>query len=156
MTASSDEGRIRDLAMYLRRALESVPRSKLPITMQEFPRGACGDASLLLGALLADHGLHGFKYVSAARGRIDDGTWTSHAWLASGSLVVDITADQFPDAPAAVIVARNSAWHDKFTVEKTHPSDFRATYSTGNGDLQTLLARLQASYEGGISGVDSR
>ena len=97
----------------------------------------------MLGAVLADHGVHGFEYVSAERGQAGDGTWTSHGWLVCGSLIVDITADQFPDAPAAVIVARDSVWHAQFTVKYTRPSDFRATYSPGNGDLQTLLAKLK-------------
>lgn len=110
--------------------------------MHEFPQGACGDASLLLGALLADCGLHGFEHVSAERGRIDEGAWTSHAWLAFGTLIVDITADQFPDAPATVIVARDSVWHARFSVEYTAPSDFRASYSPSNGDLQALYTKL--------------
>lgn len=149
MASSFEEDRIRDLAMQLRRALDSGPRSELPLSMREFPRGACGDASLLLGALLADCGLAGFELVSADRGRIDDGTWTSHAWLARGPLIVDITADQFPDAPAAVIVARDSVWHTRFSVEYIRPSDFRASYSPGNCDLQALYSKLKPLLDAG-------
>ena len=148
---SSEDDRVRDLAMRLRRALDSIPKSELPDSMREFPHGACGDASHLMGALLADSGLDGFEFISAVCGMTDDNTWTSpsHAWLACGSLIVDITADQFPDAPAAVIVARNSPWHTRFCVEYTRPSDFRASYGPGNGDLQALYLRLRSMLDAG-------
>lgn len=145
MTSPCEEDRIRELAVRLRRALDSIPKSELPLQMREFPRGACGDAALLLGALLADSDIAGFELVSAERGSVGDDTWTSHAWLARGPLVVDITADQFADAPSAVIVAHNSAWHSTFEIEHTAASDFRATWSPGNVYLGELHQRIESS-----------
>jgi len=86
-----------NLAAAFRRAIEETPVLVRPFTMSELPHGSCGDAALLLGTYLAEAGFPEFLYVSAERGMKSDNTWTSHAWLAKGSLVVDITADQFDD-----------------------------------------------------------
>lgn len=143
MNPSTEEDQIRDAANQLRQLLDSMPKAELPPAMREFLRGACGDTSLLLGAILADRGFRGLDYVSAERELTIGPTWTSHAWLARGPLIVDITADQFSDAPAAVIVARDSAWHAQFTFKYTAPSDFRGLYGPGNGDLQVLHSKLK-------------
>lgn len=109
----NDTTLIERLAYDLRAVLESLAPS-LPIGLAEFPRGACGDTSLLLGTLLVDHGVAGFEYICGDRGSHDDGTWTSHAWLHRDGLVIDITADQFDDGPGPVIVSSDSAWHRGF------------------------------------------
>lgn len=114
-----------DIACAFRRAIETVPPDARPIGMQRFPRGACGDASLLLGAYLKDKQIEGFNYVCGERGVHEEGTWTSHAWLQKENCIIDITADQFLDAPAAVIVARPSPWHASFEAEAPKESDFR-------------------------------
>lgn len=93
--------------------------------MELFPRGACGDTSLLFGAYLVDHSITGFKWMSGCRGDVRDNTWTSHAWLQRGNLVVDLTADQFADAPAGVIVMCPSPWHAQFNGEERGSGDFR-------------------------------
>lgn len=50
----------------------------------------------------------------------------SHAWLRREDLIVDITADQFPDQHQPVIVERRSRWHASFRVDRRdeHCSDF--------------------------------
>ena len=129
------------LAKRMRSAIECLPPSELPFAMTGFPAGACGDASLLLGAYLVDSGFSGFEYVCGERGSVVDNTWTSHAWLQSGELTVDITADQFEDAPGKVIVAAPSQWHEQFEVESTGPSDFRVW--TGTSELGLLYSSLR-------------
>ncbi|ULJ74490.1 hypothetical protein [Rhizobium gallicum] len=109
-------------ADVFRAAMENTPRTKLPITLQEFPHGACGDATLLLGYHLRSLGFGTFDYVSG-EGTDEDGEWYSHAWLRQGDIIIDITADQFPGQPA-VIVTDNSPWHDGFEVEVPHVADF--------------------------------
>jgi hypothetical protein len=136
---------IQAIALRFRACLDLVPRGELPFTMSYFPSGACGDTSLLLGAYLADNGFKDFRYISGDRGSKDANTWTSHAWLACGSLVVDITADQFDDAPVAVIVAAPSPWHQTFEeFEEDHPlpSDFREWHGLSINELAGLYARL--------------
>lgn len=95
--------KVEKLARRMRSAIEALQPEKLPITMVAFPVGSCGDVSLLLGTYLKDSGIPDFEYVSGDRGSHNDNTWTSHAWLARGSLIVDITADQFEDAPGKII-----------------------------------------------------
>lgn len=156
MSPSTDEDQVRETAKQLRRLLDSMPKPELPPAMREFPRGSCGDTSLLLGALLADRGFRGFDCVSAERGLIVDGTWTSHAWLVSESLIVDITADQFPDAPAAIIVARKSSWHAQFTITHTTHGDFRASCAPTNGELQVLYSKLKHMLDHGPEGASAK
>ena len=91
MSDDSDTLRIRDLAKRLRAAIEACDLKTLPITFHEFPRGSCGDATLILAKHLKDNGQKGFAYVCGMR----DGH--SHAWLERDGLIVDITGDQFAD-----------------------------------------------------------
>jgi hypothetical protein len=134
---------IEKLASRLRRALVDLPRADLPFSMFCFPKGACGDTSLLLGAYLVDSGIKDFHYICGERGSHEENTWTTHAWLAKGDLVVDITADQFSDAPAAVIVTTSSLWHKGFTTDVPAPADFREYSGFSISELAQLYARLR-------------
>lgn len=132
----------------MRAAIEALPREALPIPMSSFPTGSCGDASLLLGAYFKDRGVLGFEYICGDRGSHQDNTWTSHAWLSNGVLTVDITADQFEDAPAKIIVAKHSLWHATFTTEKGQNSDFRAWTGPGTYHLHIMYQALRPSLFG--------
>lgn len=105
-----------------RAAIEQTPAAGLPVALQKFPRGACGDATLLLGYHLKTQGFGTFEYV-LGMGVDDEGDRYSHAWLRQGKIIVDITADQFPNN-APVIVAEASPWHEGFEVEVPHEADF--------------------------------
>lgn len=143
---------IRNLASQMRNAIDALPRESLPLPMAQFPRGACGDASLLLGAFLFDKGHSSFEYICGERGNIEDNSWTSHAWLARGELVVDITADQFHDAPFKVIVEEPSVWHQQFIIEQKSPSDFRSWSGSGTDHLHVMYSCLkQMLFKGGSS-----
>jgi hypothetical protein len=128
---SGDLSEIRRLATEFREAIERCPRHRLPITFTEFPRGACGDAVLLLAKYLERNGHAGFAYVLGMR------SGGSHAWLSRDALIVDITADQFEDQSQSVIVDTCSIWHASFRLhpeDQQHPADFEkydeATVST--------------------------
>lgn len=135
------------LSREFRAAIEGADKARLFITFENFPRGSCGDAALLLARYLSDHGAGMADYVLGARGVGNDAH--SHAWLQLGDLIIDITADQFPDQPEPVIVATDSPWHEAFEGKVQHAADFelygppiapslRASY-------QVVLATLQAS-----------
>ncbi|MFG0602485.1 hypothetical protein ACF8PL_19075 [Delftia sp. WSY_4] len=113
---------IKELATEFRNAIESLLKNQIPCEMKDFPLGACGDASLLLGAYLSDQGILGFKYATGKRKKPKSSAEDHHGWLIREGLVVDITADQFADAPAGVIVEHNSSWHQKFKPDLP-PSD---------------------------------
>jgi len=135
--------RVVEIAWHMRRAIEAVPKNELPLPMSNFPVGACCDASLLLGTYLIECREWGFLYVRGERGLQADKSWTSHGWLTRDDLIIDITADQFADAPAAVIVERNSLWHRNFEWANPEPSDFRVWSGIGTEHLHTMYARLK-------------
>jgi hypothetical protein len=145
MPKPSDIDSIKRRAVRFRRAIEQVPEAQRLITMQKFPRDSCGDASLLLGAYFVDVGIKGFRYICGERGSHDAGTWTTHAWLQRGPLVVDITADQFDDAPARVIVEENSAWHEQFELDDPSASDYREWSGPGTYDLPRMYGCILAN-----------
>lgn len=112
-----DSDRVEAIAIAVRRAIEACNPIELP--WENFPRGACGDASLILGQVLDRAGIKGFKYVCGNKWKAD-GSCSSHAWLKNGKWIVDITADQFPDVNESVIVTSKSEWHEQW--EQDHPT----------------------------------
>ncbi|CDM63037.1 hypothetical protein LPU83_pLPU83d_1667 (plasmid) [Rhizobium favelukesii] len=108
-----------DCALF-RDMIARSDRSRLMVSFQHFPRGACDDASLLLARFLRerDHGT--FQRMSGKRG--DD----THVWLEQGDWVSDITGDQFGDFPYGhAHVGKDRSWHQPFSGEDTGPADYR-------------------------------
>ena len=140
MCSSALFSKIAELALNFRAVIEATDTNLRPIGLQDFPYGSCGDTCLLLGAYFNDMGVFGFQYVCGTRGSHQDNSWTSHAWLTRGKLIVDITADQFHDTNEEVIVSLNSTLHNTFEVEEISASDYREWH--GNG-LQELNAFYQ-------------
>lgn len=106
------------LARGFREAIERTPVNQLPISFQNFPAGACGDATLLLGHYLKAQGLSASNYVLGMRDSY------THAWLQHGEIIIDITADQFAEIEQSVIVTADPAWHSEFAAEVLHEADF--------------------------------
>ncbi len=118
--ASSNNGRLEEiekLATAFRAAIVKCDPKHLPNTLQNFPRGACGDAALLLAKYLKDNNCGDFLYVLGQRKN------HSHAWLQSNDLIVDITADQFKDSTFQVIVTEDHSWHSGFNGKVQHKAD---------------------------------
>lgn len=116
-----------ELATRFRSAIESVGKG-LCVAFDQFPHGACGEAASLLGTYFIENGLVGFEYISGDRGSHESDAempWHSHAWIQRGSLIVDITADQFWEISESVIVTDSSPWHQMFEIEICGPADFR-------------------------------
>src|SRR5690349_9290542 len=107
---------LRLLATAFRQAIE-VSDLRTDIAFREFPRGACGDASLLLSEFLRRHGFDDIDYVV---GLVRNGPeHQSHAWLEIGATIIDITADQFASRPGPpVLVTRERTWHAHFIEEE--------------------------------------
>lgn len=74
----------------------------------------------MLAAYLEEMGEGIWTYVKGDR----DGE--SHAWIEQDGLIVDITADQFPEVETAVIVTARNAWHETFfeSVQPWHSAHF--------------------------------
>ncbi len=131
------------VAARVRQALASAPPDELPDHWTAFPRGTCADTSLVLCAFLADAGFVGFELICGERGSQETGTYSSHAWLQRGQLVVDITADQFADGPGPVVVEA-SEWHRGFYVASKDVGDFREYPVEQVAKLHNLYRRLKA------------
>lgn len=145
---ANDLATITVVATRLRQALVVLSRKETPDHWTDFPGGTCGDTSLVLGAFLADAGFDGFELVNAERGSQGNGTYSSHAWLQLGQIVVDITADQFSDGPGPVVVG-DSDWHGGFRVSSKDASDFREYRPKEVTKLRALYDYLKSQ-----SGVD--
>lgn len=104
------------LATAFRQAIEQSDLSSEE-GFRDFPRGASGDASLLLSEFLRSYGYAQIDFVQGcARGGLQP--HGSHAWLEIGGTIIDITADQFARRPAPpVIVTNDHSWHAPFTEE---------------------------------------
>ncbi len=127
---------IRGLATDFRQAIERSDRRVLGITFKSFPRGSCGDASILLGAYLTDKGIEPLTYVCGQREN-----W-SHAWLESNDIIIDISGDQFDDNDSPVVVSRDSSWHGRFERTDESLADFRNYQGMGVAHLPIACAEI--------------
>lgn len=133
--------RIRGIAHGFRAAMDKCAPTLQYIGFRDYPNGMCGDASNLLGKYLRSIGLGGWTYMCGCRGDMETGTFCTHGWLQKYGLIVDLTPDQFPDAPAKVIVSRESEWHKQFSEYQSRPDQ-----DVVMGD-PTMQAHLDADYE---------
>ena len=78
------------------------------LSLADFPRGSCGDVSELLGQYLSDSGLGAWSYPNGTQ----SDPFFTHAWVERDGLIVDITADQFPDTSEPVLLTTDRTWHD--------------------------------------------
>jgi hypothetical protein len=118
-----DIARLASLATSFRAAIEKCGPNELTPDFGEFPHGSCGDTSLLLGTYLKEQDAGAFTYVDGGRGVSPDRCY--HGWLEAEGVIVDITADQFPEVNEPVIVATRSAWHETFGDRDRTEADYR-------------------------------
>ena len=144
-----EEAKIESLefrAKQFRVALEICERDSLPITFENFPSGSCGDATLLLAKYLQNSGLGFFDYVCGEIYEDGERKFQSHAWLQREDLIVDITADQFDEIEAAVLITRNHSWHNQFEVDVRHLADFEVydehTKNTLSSAYNSVVAHI--------------
>jgi len=91
---------------------------------------------LLLNALIEEELGSSGQYVGGLRA-VDR---TSHAWLELDGFIVDVTADQFPDASQPVVVTRDRSWHKQFE-ENTRQSASLFGYDCSTRDSYEFLLR---------------
>lgn len=109
---------IRISAETFRSALNRVsPLTWASVTIDAFPRGACGHCAELLARYLKDRLSIEATYASGHVGHLVDGV--THAWLEYDGIYIDISADQF--GLPAVIVAPHSDLHEQATEIDRHP-----------------------------------
>lgn len=126
-------------ASEFRALITRTQKSSLPITLQDFPHGACGDATLLLGHFLTERGHGDFRYYLGQRGD------RSHAWLQAGSVIIDITGDQFDDFDDPVFVSDKSSWHEGFAGTDRHAANLTVFGDTTSSMLRSVYGAILAS-----------
>lgn len=138
-----DRDELKRLAAAFRVAIERCDRRVLGVAFEYFPRGACGDASLILAEHLRRHGAGDVRYASGVRWRGEDRR--SHAWLRVDGYIVDITADQFEEIDDPVIVTTDPAWHATFLEDEHKPStgDYRTWDDRTAHEMAGLFAIVQ-------------
>lgn len=117
---ASLEARLRIIGKRIREIIEMTPQNKRTGYMEAFPRGACGDCSLIMGTYLLKNGFRNVEYVVG----VDKGE-QSHAWLECDGVIVDITADQFGSGIEPIIVTKDKTWHSRFLGQKRESCDYR-------------------------------
>jgi hypothetical protein len=138
--------RLRDVALNFRTGIEQCDRRSLPITFEDFPQGACGDASLLLGKYLHNRGFGSFQYVCGIRRQLDEKH--EHAWLRQGAVIIDITADQFVEIHEPIIVTTDHRWHDTFSLRNQHEADYELYDDSTKDMFANAYRRIVANIEG--------
>jgi len=101
------------VALDFRRAIERSSLRRHARVMGRFPVGCCKHASQLLARYLVTE-LHIplVTFVHGERGGNGNGDpWQSHVWLRVADHTIDITADQYPEVQAPVLVSANGGWH---------------------------------------------
>lgn len=137
---------VRICAERFRAALERCDRNLLPIALQDFPNGSCGDAALLLAKYLQKSGLGRFDYVCGTLYKDGELGFQSHAWLQREDVIVDITADQFDEVQEPVLITRDHSWHKHFEEKSRHVADYE------NYDPEAR-ASFSAAYENVVACV---
>lgn len=111
--------KIEKLATQIRNTIIKMGHDEFPDSdfLLEYPNGCCGDASNLLAKFLRDNDIK-CEYVWGMRGQ------QSHAWLECDDLIVDISADQFPEIKEKILITTDKSWHNKFKRQKRSDGDF--------------------------------
>lgn len=137
----NEREQVERLSASFRAAIGQCNPADLPVTLKQFPHGACGDAALLLAEYLHEQGYGRAHYVLGRRG-----DW-SHAWLELRGSIIDITADQFEDYTETRFVLQDMAWHSQFLPTESEPADFHRydarTVNTLAGAYLTIKKRLE-------------
>lgn len=125
-------------AEWFREALEKCPKFLLGLTFADFPHGACGDASLLLGKYIQQSASLSLHYVCGELR--ETGNFQTHAWLEHEDFIIDITADQFEEIDIPVLITTERRWHDRFEIARRDIPDY--DICDGVGYLSVAYYRL--------------
>ena len=104
-----------ELIRRFRGLIECTDFSKIPEEkiFLHFPQGCCGDTSFLLWNFL--HETFSGKYDEDIAYRQGIHNQQSHTWLEYRQfIIIDITADQFPDIFEKVVITKDKDWYKQF------------------------------------------
>lgn len=149
---------LRQFCTQFRRALVESKGLLTSVALNQFPFGACGDTSMLLGYYLDTKGCGEFEYVLGMRYVWNDEykiyNQLSHAWLEKDGIAVDLTATQFPFFGDFVHIAPKRKYRMAFDIRRHSPywACFDGNYSENEKrSLQT--DRLWKDYQTIMSAI---
>ena len=145
---SSGVQRASNLAYALRSEIQAIESSERPIRLKLFPRGSCGDASLILHSLINDAGIAGSRTAHATRVGADGMSWPTHAWVELSGVILDITPDQFPDGGETIYVGPASPFYDSFVVDYYEIATIKVMKGHGIPELHDFYDRLRIAVLG--------
>lgn len=141
MDSSTKLEKTKLLADKFRSAIEHC-KDDLPVPFHNFPKGSCSPVALLFGTFLKDNGMGEFDYLSGARWQ-QPGEMETHAWIMQGDLLIDITADQFPEINEKVFLTRDMSWHKKFEIMHQYLADYRQEEPKLDSTYKKILSVLK-------------
>ena len=125
------------IAANFRKSIELTLKERKLLTIFSFPHGACGPVTRLLGTFIQEKGLGDFDYICGERWIEQRKTMQTHAWLQIGSLIIDITADQFTsEIIEPVIVTSKSLWYKQFRTDNHGLASLNQTNLNPKYDLE--------------------
>lgn len=117
------------------------------LDLENFPKGACGIASDLLGEYLREHGIKSTYVCGWKISSLPNETSQSHAWLIVDGLIVDITGDQFQKDTEyysynqRVYVGEKDLFHTLFKVCLNQVHQFRGLTSGEDKHYYRIIKR---------------
>lgn len=136
MTSTTIRKSISKIAKEMRIALEKASKLSSSLVMT-FPNGCCGTASDFLSKYLEQNGIRTTYVAGMKTNRI------THAWLEYDDLIIDITADQFPEIDEKVLVSRNRHWYEQYErISRSEAYDFLDVNSLDRQDRIDFYNRI--------------
>ncbi|USD30057.1 hypothetical protein J8Z24_08305 [Pseudoalteromonas sp. SCSIO 43201] len=115
--------------------------------LDTFPIASCEVTSQMLGLYLLELGYENVIATFNQRPKREPSEIgsDSHVWLVvNGSVIVDITADQYDDCINEVVVSENSKFHQTFTYYSNRELDLSRPGSSGYSEFyEQVKQRLQ-------------
>jgi len=144
---------LRRLATAFRKAVEESKDSfpeLLEGKLASFPKDACGHASTLLALYLQQKGVRDVQFVY--NGCLESDQSKPHPWLEIGSIIVDITADQFPGITETIIVTEDHSWH--FEALRSNTGARSPAFQRGTREMERdLQASIRRDWEAAPNGL---
>ncbi len=104
----------------------------------EFPKGCCGDTTMLLARYLLENQAIQTKYQWGIFNK------QTHAWLEleRNKMIIDITADQFDDVDEEVVFTDNKEWYEKFKNSNIPNAAFTEFQGPNKVRLEKLYSKI--------------
>lgn len=137
----ADIDEIRSIATQVRHVMDNlIANNKIShnwIPFGKFPKGCCGDMSIILATHLKSVGFELADYICGRHH--EDGR--SHAWLRLDGVCIDITADQFDFASFPKVIVE---YEDNYPLKKIFETNGRSSkYEVDNLSLGDMYKQIK-------------